>query len=308
MKRPSFQFYPGDWLRDTGLRSCSVAARGLWIDALCLMHEGEPYGHLKVNHKVISKVNLARMIGATLQETEEWLKELQDAGVFSVADDGALISRRMVRDESLRQIRAAGGSKGGNPSLKHEPGTAPKSTAKVNHKVNPKVGRKVNHKDNQKPTPSSSSSSSTEDEDTHTREASPKRFKPPTLEEWTDYGQTLTPAFPETQCERTWHYYNSREWHTGQTPVKRWKSCLSQCWSTWKEESATPVTGRPNGHSAARKPVSSPGVGDDSDDGIGAVLSARLSPSRAKAATQRKANATDRSEEKDLLNLKDDGI
>ena len=46
MKRPSFQFYPGDWLHDTGLRACSLAARGLWIDIVCFMHQAEPYGHL----------------------------------------------------------------------------------------------------------------------------------------------------------------------------------------------------------------------------------------------------------------------
>ena len=30
--RPSFQFYPDDWLADAGLRMGSFAARGLWID------------------------------------------------------------------------------------------------------------------------------------------------------------------------------------------------------------------------------------------------------------------------------------
>ena len=53
MKRPSFQFYPSDWLRDTALRSCSMGARGLWMDMICYMHEGNPYGYLKVGDKVI---------------------------------------------------------------------------------------------------------------------------------------------------------------------------------------------------------------------------------------------------------------
>ena len=46
MKRPAFQFYPGDWLHDTAVRACSLAARGLWIDMLSLMHQGHPYGNL----------------------------------------------------------------------------------------------------------------------------------------------------------------------------------------------------------------------------------------------------------------------
>jgi hypothetical protein len=46
MKRPADQFYPGDWLNDAALRACSLAARGLWKDMNCIMHQGHPYGHL----------------------------------------------------------------------------------------------------------------------------------------------------------------------------------------------------------------------------------------------------------------------
>lgn len=143
-KRPSFQFYPSDWLRDTALRSCSMGARGLWIDMICYMHEGNPYGHLKVGDKVILPINLARMVGETLEVVEGWLQELKHAGVYDLTSDGVIVSRRMIRDENLRKIRAAGGKLGGNPNL-----------------MQPKEDKpKVNHEDKQKPTPSSSSSSS----------------------------------------------------------------------------------------------------------------------------------------------------
>lgn len=144
MKRPSFQFYPGDWLNDAALRMVSVGARGLWIDMICLMHQGSDYGYLKVNGKVILNANLARMCGSTLHEVEGWIKELQDAGVFSVDDDGCIFSRRMIRDEQVRQSRASGGIKGGNPAL----------LKKKNEK------EKDNLPLNLTPTPSSSSSSS----------------------------------------------------------------------------------------------------------------------------------------------------
>jgi len=117
MKRPSFQFYPGDWLNDAALRMVSVGARGLWIEMLCYMHQGSPYGHLKVNSKVITEIQLARMVGGELGEVKNWLHELADAGVYAVADDGAMLSRRMVKDEELREVRAAGGKEGGNPKL-----------------------------------------------------------------------------------------------------------------------------------------------------------------------------------------------
>lgn len=142
-KRPSFQFYPSDWLRDTALRSCTTGARGLWMDMICYMHEGNPYGHLKVGDKVILPINLARMVGETLETIEGWLAELKEAGVYDIAIDGSMCSRRMIRDENLRQIRASGGKLGGNPNLV--------STNKDNHEDN--------QEDKQKPTPSSSSSS-----------------------------------------------------------------------------------------------------------------------------------------------------
>lgn len=117
MKRPSFQFYPGDWLKDAALRMVSVGARGLWVDMICYMHQGSPYGHLKVNSKVVTEIQLARMVGGELGEVKSWLNELYEAGVYSLADDGAMFSRRMVKDEELREVRAAGGKEGGNPKL-----------------------------------------------------------------------------------------------------------------------------------------------------------------------------------------------
>ena len=151
-KRPSFQFYPSDWLRDTALRSCSTGARGLWIDMICYMHEGNPYGHLKVGDKVIHANNLARMVGETLEVVEGWLKELQQAGVFDLTSDSVICSRRMIRDENLRQIRASGGKLGGNPALMDKS----------------KVNLKVIQEDKQNPTPSSSSSSSSSKDKTNT--------------------------------------------------------------------------------------------------------------------------------------------
>jgi hypothetical protein len=111
---------------------------------ICFMHEGNPYGYLKVGEKVILPANLARMCGLTTEEVEGWLTELKEAGVYEVDEEGAIFSRRMIRDENLRAVRAAGGKLGGNPKLK------------VNHKDN----LKVENEDKQNPTPSSSSSSS----------------------------------------------------------------------------------------------------------------------------------------------------
>jgi hypothetical protein len=162
VKRPSFQFYPGDWLNDAALRMVSIAARGLWIDMICIMHQGSDYGYLKVNQKVILNSNLARMCGTTLKEVETLLAELEAAGVFSRTDDGCIFSRRMIRDEEVRKARAAGGHKGGNPALK-----------KVSSKDNNKVVDKVILRPNLRPTPSSSSSSSSSENLANARSQNP---------------------------------------------------------------------------------------------------------------------------------------
>lgn len=115
-KRPSFQFYPGDWRRDTALQSVSLAARGLWIELMCLMHDGEPYGHLAVNGQPIPPVRVARMVGVHPRTYRTLLDELVRAGVAEVgsngADKGLILSRRMVRDRLLSETRAASGAKG----------------------------------------------------------------------------------------------------------------------------------------------------------------------------------------------------
>lgn len=117
-KRPAFQFYPGDWLRDTALRSCSVSARGLWIEMICLMHEGSPYGYLRVGAKPITPAKLAQMAGASTKEVNAWLAELEDAEVFSRDDDDCIYSRRMVKDEAVRNARASGGKAGAEHGIK----------------------------------------------------------------------------------------------------------------------------------------------------------------------------------------------
>jgi hypothetical protein len=147
VKRPAFQFYPGDWQRDAALRSCSIGARGLWIEMICIMHQAEPYGRLVVNGRAIDPATLGRMVGAKAGEIVRWQAELEQAGVYDREGD-MIVSRRMVRDETVRRLRAEGGKLGGNPALMD------------NHKDTDKVGDKVNHQPNLTPTPSSSSSSS----------------------------------------------------------------------------------------------------------------------------------------------------
>jgi len=133
-KRPSFQFYPDDWTGNANLRRCSPAARGVWLDVMCLMHDQDEYGVLRWPLKEI-----AQAAGASMSH----VRELVDKRVLKGADSGdcepfiyvprsgrkdgdpvTLIgaqagpiwySTRMVKDEYVRTIRAEAGANGASP-------------------------------------------------------------------------------------------------------------------------------------------------------------------------------------------------
>lgn len=144
MQRPSFQFYPGDWLGNSNLRRCTHAEKGAWIDVMCLMHDAPEYGILRW-----PLAEIAQAIGGTV----DTLRGLLTKGVLKGSDDAecdpyifvprhankdgepvTLIpatpgpiwySIRMVRDEYKRQVRGANSRFGVDGDSKK---TAPKPT------------------------------------------------------------------------------------------------------------------------------------------------------------------------------------
>lgn len=113
-----------------------------------LMHESEQRGKLMLNGKKMDDGSLAQIIGLDKQILTTTLTTLLNKGVASLdSETGALMCRRMVRDEELRKIRQISGKLGGNPALV-------KQNSTTHHKQN---GTTIH---NQNPTPSSSSSSS----------------------------------------------------------------------------------------------------------------------------------------------------
>lgn len=124
MRRPSFQFYPADWLGNTNLRRCSHAEKGLWIDILCLMHDSEDYGVLRWPLKDIASAisckerDLQALIAkGVLKGGDRQIREpfiyVPRSGrrdgppvILIAAQDGPLwYSSRMVRDEYVRKQR-----------------------------------------------------------------------------------------------------------------------------------------------------------------------------------------------------------
>lgn len=120
-RRPAILFYSGDWLKDPSLRACGLAARGLWIDMLCFMHQSPDLGHLRSPAgKPLTIEQLSRMTGSQPSEVSALVAELESLGVCSRTEDGAIYCRRMVRDEEKRRLSVEAGKKGGNPALKPE--------------------------------------------------------------------------------------------------------------------------------------------------------------------------------------------
>ncbi len=127
MRRPSFQFYPADWLGNTNLRRCTHAEKGIWLDVMCLMHDAQEYGVLRWPLKEIAgavgcKPNdlKALLNKGVLKGDDQHLAEpfiytprsgRKDGDPVTLihAQPGPLwYSSRMVRDEYVRKHRGTG--------------------------------------------------------------------------------------------------------------------------------------------------------------------------------------------------------
>lgn len=147
MKRPSFQFYPGDWASNPNLKRCTFAERGIWLEVMCLMHDQEAYGVLRWPLK-----DIAQAVGCKLADLQALARkgvlkgddsDLTEAFVYvprSGRKDGDPVtlvppqagpiwySSRMVKDEYVRTIR--GGEAGSGESPKQAPKAPPDATPK----------------------------------------------------------------------------------------------------------------------------------------------------------------------------------
>ena len=124
------KFYPSDWRGDPGLRICSIAARGLWIDMITLMHDAEPYGTLTINGKAIEPAALATLLNLPEAQVVTLIEELRRNGVFSTQKNGVIFSRKMKRDRKMRE-------KGKENAMKRWGATPKQTTEKPQQKDHP---------------------------------------------------------------------------------------------------------------------------------------------------------------------------
>lgn len=129
---PFLKFFPTDWLGDERLRTCSLVARGLWIDLLCMSWRSGRRGYLEsAAGKPVTHEQIARAVGESPSTVGTLLAELENAGVFSrEAETGVIYSRRLVRDVERTEILSQAGKRGGNPRLSTNPSDTLKPTLK----------------------------------------------------------------------------------------------------------------------------------------------------------------------------------
>jgi len=99
------KFYPQDWRADEKLRMCSLAARGLWMEMLCLAAKSDRPGFLLLNGRPLDPADLARLVGASEPETARLVGELEQWGVFSRDRHGCIFDRALVRAHVKRALR-----------------------------------------------------------------------------------------------------------------------------------------------------------------------------------------------------------
>lgn len=142
-KLPAFQFYPADWLNDIKLQSCNMAAQGILIGMMCLMHQSDRYGYLMINGLKPNDKTIIKLLRTHHRTFIRGVNQLLLSGALKKTMDGIYYCKRMVKDHTLRTIRRDAGRKGGNPVL-----------------LNQGVNQDVNLDEKKLPPPSSSSSSS----------------------------------------------------------------------------------------------------------------------------------------------------
>lgn len=228
-KLPAIQFYPGDWRKDPGVQALSYHDRGIWFEILLLMFESSQRGKLLLNGRAMPAEALARLLGLDEQVLAQTLTRLIEFGVASQdKDTGAMICRRMVRDDKLTKIRKKSGSLGGNPAL-----------------LNQKPKQKTTTQDNQKPTPSSSSSVSTSSSD-RSRSIDLSRPAIPNLEEARQWAREL--SAPQDCADVWWNEMVGVGWiDVRGRPVTHALPAFTAYATKWKSNSLRHQTQAPPG-------------------------------------------------------------
>lgn len=149
MTRPSFQFYPGDWLKDSDLKRCTFAEKGVWIEIMCLLHDrDDEYGVLRwpikeiaeavkcpvslvkglVNKNVLRGSDTGQKCKAYIYVPRSGRKDGDPVTLISEQDGPIWYSWQMVKDEYVRKNAGASTRFGAKKEKENNENQTPPST------------------------------------------------------------------------------------------------------------------------------------------------------------------------------------
>ena len=99
-KNPAFQFYPGDWRRDTQVQMASMETRGVWFEMLCCMWDAPDRGKLSGPPEL-----LCRLLGCERDVLDRSIKEIDLLKIGNVTNghnEITITNRRMSREQKVR--------------------------------------------------------------------------------------------------------------------------------------------------------------------------------------------------------------
>ena len=215
MKLPWLKFYPSDWLSDEALRGCSPAARGLWVDMICLMAKSKRHGYLLAGDKPMGAEHIARIFGESIETTSGLLVELAQAGVYSIEQD-IIFSRKMVKYESSRKSSR-------DRLLRWRNANETKMKRFCNANETPQ---------------NTQNTQNTQKERAQVR---------PTLSQWLDYAKEI--GWIGKDVQSAFDHYESNGWKVGgKAPVKNWQAAARNCFrrnQTTNQKGTTQVQPKP---------------------------------------------------------------
>ena len=89
---------------------------------LCIAAKSGRYGFVLLGGKPPSTEDLARLVGAPVEEVAAMIEELECRGIFSRDRNGTIYCRRMVRDERERPAKIKAGKIGGRVTHEKQKG------------------------------------------------------------------------------------------------------------------------------------------------------------------------------------------
>lgn len=114
-----FPFKVKWWISNRKIQALSYEARGIMVEIMLMMMEGDPYGTLKIDGQQYDLEILSKMLKLSEDKTTEILDELMNVGKdIQINAQGLVYSREMQKEMAIHNTRKAIGSMGGNPHLK----------------------------------------------------------------------------------------------------------------------------------------------------------------------------------------------